>query len=72
MNLSPHELDMLITGFFVFALVVMMVVIVLRDMVVPSNMSRFSVFLIAGILLTAPLVFFAKNIYVAVSAGFSL
>ena len=59
---------MLITSFFVFSLVAFMIFIVLKDLVLPSKMSRFGVFLIVGVLLTAPLVFLAKNVYVVTSA----
>ncbi|HSG03879.1 MAG TPA: hypothetical protein VLA39_09150 [Marinobacterium sp.] len=71
MNLSPHEMNMLITSSLIFALIAFMVFIVLKDLVLPSKMSRFGVFLIVGVLLTAPLVFLAKNIYV-VTASFNL
>jgi len=59
---------MLITSFFVFSLVAFMIFIVLKDLVLPSKMSRFGVFLIVGVLLTAPLVFLAKNVYVVTSS----
>ena len=59
---------MLITSFFVFLLVAFMIFIVLKDLVLPSKMSRFGVFLIVGVLLTAPLVFLAKNVYVVTSS----
>ena len=68
MNLSPHEINMLITSFFVFLLVAFMIFIVLKDLVLPSKMSRFGVFLIVGVLLTAPLMFLAKNVYVVTSS----
>lgn len=68
LNLSPHEINMLITSFFVFSLVAFMIFIVLKDLVLPSKMSRFGVFLIVGVLLTAPLVFLAKNVYVVTSS----
>jgi hypothetical protein len=63
-NLAPHEMDMLITSIFVFALVLFMVFVVLKDLVLPSKMNKFGVFLTVGVLLTAPAVFVAKNIYV--------
>jgi len=71
LNPAPHELDMLITSIFVFALVLFMVFVVLKDLVLPSKMNRFGVFLTVGVLLTAPAVFVAKNIYV-VFASFNL
>jgi len=71
MNLSPHEIDMLITGTFVFALIALMIFIVIKDLILPSGMSKFGAFLIAGVLLTAPAAFLIKNVYVAI-ASFSL
>jgi hypothetical protein len=41
-----------------------MVFVVLKDLVLPSKMNKFGVFLTVGVLLTAPAVFVAKNIYV--------
>lgn len=71
MNPAPHEMDMLITSIFVFALVLFMIFVVLKDLVLPSKMNKFGVFLTLGVLLTAPTVFVAKNIYV-IFASFNL
>ena len=62
--MSPHEVNMAITSVLVLLLIVYMGFVVLYDLIIPSQVSRFGVVLIGGVLLGAPLVFVMKNIFV--------
>ena len=62
--MSPWEIDSLITSILVFALVMYMALIVYKDLIKPSGMSRFGAALICGVLLTAPAAYLVKNLVV--------
>lgn len=66
--MSPHELDMLITSFFVFCLIAFMSYIVYADLLKPSKASRWGAALIVFVLMTAPMAFLIKNVYVVLSS----
>lgn len=66
--MTPWETKELIVSLFVFSLVVMMVVVVYKDLIKPAGMSKFGMFLICGVLLTAPFAFLMKNIYILASS----
>ena len=63
--MSPHELNMLITSFFVFSLIALMAYIVYEDLLKPSRASKWGASLIIFVLMTAPIAFLIKNVYVA-------
>lgn len=62
--MAPHELDILISTTFILGLVLFMVMIVIKDLIIPSQMSTFASVIICGVLLTAPSAFIIKNIYI--------
>jgi len=62
--MSPYELDSLVTASMVFLLAGYLASIVIFDLIKPSGMSNFGIFVICGVLLTAPTAYLIKNLYV--------
>ena len=67
-QLSPGEINEIITSLFVMPLIAFMVFIVWKDLILPSKMSKFGAYVICFVLLTAPVAFTIKNVVILASS----